>query len=59
MELTAKLDKKGSECAKLAHYTVGKKGDLISGGFYMAKDAVPPLVLTIVFQRKGEKDAKC
>lgn len=50
MEITAKFDCIGAfknregemQAAKTAHYTIGKKGDLISGGLYIPKGATLP-----------------
>ena len=35
--IVAKLDRSGSETLPNWHYTIGKKGDNISGGFYVSK----------------------
>jgi len=57
ISIKAKLDVKGSETLPHWHYTIGKIGDAVSGGFYIRKDAVnPPDEINIVVPdpKKGE-----
>jgi hypothetical protein len=54
--LVAKLDRKGSECAKCWHYVFGRKGADVSGGIYILKtEPNPPDFIEIeIPQVKGE-----
>ncbi len=63
MSLVAKLDLKGSEIANCYHYTFGRVGSPLSGGFYLRKNIDPPTALAIDIpditkEKEGEKDAE-
>jgi len=56
LKIVAKLDKSGSESRIYHHYTFGKPGSDVNGGFYINKTMVnPPDSIEIeIAQKKGE-----
>ena len=65
INIVARLDVKGSEGAECYHFTFGKVGSPLSGGFYLQKSIEPPTALAVDIpnivkekEKEGDKDAK-
>jgi len=55
LKIVAKLDKSGSEYRIYHHYTFGKPGSDVNGGFYINKTMVnPPDFIEVEINHRGE-----